>query len=285
MSHLPYFSPMTLSVADLSAYPLTKGCWLGCAAVFLAAAVLDWWSSKRDDHQLKVASLWLLRGGWLTLTVMLAYHGLRAHTLPINSPAEILLSIGWGLTGLAGFLDLTFNHRLPTWAIAAAAAICLLAASFVWDPFLLHEASGKPLIAMHVGAAILAYCVLAAQALNSAAYLLQHRALERRQFGGIYSLLPALVPLDRIGSQMLGAAVWLLGLSLVIGATDWVQRDLPPPGFPKLASSLIAWAAALFVTVQRRRNRLSGAAFARASLWAFIPALIALYFAFQPVAK
>jgi ABC-type uncharacterized transport system permease subunit len=264
--------------AALTAYPLTKGCWLGCAAVFLAAAALDWWGSKNDDRQLKNAGLWLLRGGWLTLTVMLAYHGLRAHTLPINSPAEVLLSIGWGLTGLAGFLDLTFNHRLPTWAIATASALCLLAASFLWDPLLPHDATGKPLIAMHVGAAILAYCVLAAQALNSAAYLLQHRALGRRQFGGIYALLPALVPLDRIGSQLLGAAVWLLGLSLVIGATDWVQRDLAAPALPKLAASLIAWLAGLYVMVQCRRHRLSGAAFARASLWAFIPALIALYF-------
>ncbi len=284
MSHHTYFFRMTLSVADLSTYPFSKGCWQGCAAVFLAAALLDWWSAKNEARQLKNASLWLLRGGWLMLTVMLAYHGLRAHTLPINSPAEVLLSIGWGLTGLAGFLDLTFNHRLPTWAIATAAALCLLAASLLWAPFLPHDASGKPLIAMHVGAAILAYCVLAAQALNSAAYLLQHRALERRQFGGIYSLLPALVPLDRIGSQMLGAAVWLLGLALAIGATDWVQRDLPPLGIPKLAAALIAWSAALFVTVQRRRNRLSGAAFARASLLAFIPALIALYFSL-PAAK
>ena len=269
---------MTHLAADLSAYPLTKGCWLCCAAVFLAAAVLDWWGSRNDDRQLKSASLWLLRAGWLTLTVMLAYHGLRAHALPINDSAEVLLSIGWGLTGLAGFLDLTFNHRLPTWAIATASALCLLAAAFLWAPFVPHDATGKPLIAMHVGAAILAYCVLAAQALNSAAYLLQHRALERRQFGGIYALLPALVPLDRIGSQLLGAAVWLLGLSLVIGATDWVQRDLALVALPKLAASLIAWLAGLFVTVQRRRHRLSGASFARASLWAFIPALIALYF-------
>ena len=40
------------------------------------------------------------------------------HALPISSPAELLLSIAWGLSGLALFLDLTFTHRLPTWAIA-----------------------------------------------------------------------------------------------------------------------------------------------------------------------
>ena len=137
--------------------------------------------------------------------------------------------------------------------------------------------AGKPLIAIHVGAAILAYCVLGAQALNSAAYLLQDRALARHQFGGIYALLPALVPLDRIGAQLMGAAVWLLGLSLVIGATDWAQRDLALVASPKLIASLITWLGCVWIVVQRRRLRLSGASFARASLFASVPALIALY--------
>jgi ABC-type uncharacterized transport system permease subunit len=136
---------------------------------------------------------------------------------------------------------------------------------------------GKPLIIMHVGAAVLAYCVLGAQALNSAAYLLQDRALARHQFGGIYALLPALVPLDRVGAQLLGAAVWLLGLSLVIGATDWAQRDLALVSVPKLSAALATWLACVWILVQRRRQRLAGASFARASLLVALPALVALY--------
>jgi ABC-type uncharacterized transport system permease subunit len=209
---------------------------------------------------------------------MLAYQGLRTHSLPIASAAEVLLSIAWGVSGLALFLDLTFNHRLPTWAIAGTTALCLVAAAFlgvVEHPGL--DTTGKPLIAIHVGAAILAYCVLGAQALNSAAYLLQDRALARHQFGGMYALLPALVPLDRIGAQLMGAAVWLLGLSLVIGATDWGQRDLAAVAAPKLIAALITWLACCWTVVQRRRQHLQGASFARASLLVAIPALIALY--------
>ena len=37
--------------------------------------------------------------------------------------------------------------------------------------------------------------------------------------------------------------------------------------------------AALFVAVQRRRERLLGPAFARASLWLLLPALLALWLA------
>jgi ABC-type uncharacterized transport system permease subunit len=264
--------------AELAAHPLARDCLLGCAAVFVVAALLDALAPKDASGKLQTSGLWLLRGGWVLLTTMLAYQGLRSHSLPIASAAEVLLSIAWGVSGLALFLDLTFNHRLPTWAIAGTTALCIVSAALlgvVEHPGL--DTTGKPLIAIHVGAAILAYCVLGAQALNSAAYLLQDRALARHHFGGIYALLPALVPLDRIGAQLMGAAVWLLGLSLVIGATDWAQRDLAAVAIPKLVAALITWLACLWTVVQRRRQRLPGAAFARASLLVAIPALVALY--------
>lgn len=276
MSHLPLSQPMFPMAADLAAHPLTRDCLLGCASVFMVAAVFDALVSKGVSGKLPAAGLWLLRAGWVLLTTMLAYQGLRTHSLPIASPAEVLLSIAWGVSGLALFLDLTFNHRLPTWAIAGTTALCLVAAAFIGVVEHPLDKAGKPLIAIHVGAAVLAYCVLGAQALNSTAYLLQDRALARHQFGGIYALLPALVPLDRIGAQLMGAAVWLLGLSLVIGATDWAQRDLSVVAAPKLIAALITWIACFWIVVQRRRQRLQGASFARASLIAAIPAVVAL---------
>ena len=277
MSHLPQLSSMFPMAAELAAHPLSRDCLLGCASVFLIAAVLDGLASKEGSGKWSVPALWLLRGGWVLLTTMLAYQGLRTHALPIASPAEVLLSIAWGLSGLALFLDVTFNHRLPTWAIAGTTAVCLVAAGLLGVVEHPLSTDGKPLILIHVGSAILAYCVLGAQVLNSAAYLLQDRALARHQFGGIYALLPALVPLDRIGAQLMGAAVWLLGLSLVIGATDWAQRDLALVASPKLIASLVTWLGCVWIVVQRRRLRLSGAAFARASLLAAVPAVVALY--------
>jgi ABC-type uncharacterized transport system permease subunit len=266
--------PLAAALAD---HPLSRDCLLGCASVFLVAAVLDGLATRDASGKLPSAGLWLLRGGWVLLTTMLAYQGLKTHALPIASPAELLLAIAWGLSGLSLFLDLTFNHRLPTWAIAGVTALCLVAAGFLGVVEHPLDTTGKPLIVMHVGAAVLAYCVLGAQALNSAAYLLQDRALARHQFGGIYALLPALVPLDRVGAQLMGAAVWLLGLSLVIGATDWAQRDLSAVAAPKLVASLVTWLACGWILVQRRRQRLPGASFARASLLAAVLAVVALY--------
>ena len=161
--------------------------------------------------------------------------------------------------------------------IGLAVAACLLSAGWLGLDPRPHAAQEKPLIGVHVGAAVLAYCVIGALVLNSAAYLLQDRALARRKFGGFYSLLPALVPMDRIGSQLLGAAIWLLGLSLVIGAADWAQRPPALVGLPKLAASLITWAWCVIILVRRRRGTLSGAAFAAAALGVAVPAAIAFW--------
>jgi ABC-type uncharacterized transport system permease subunit len=201
--------------------PLTTNCLLGCAGLFLAATVLDISAAKEVAGKLKAIGRWALRSGLLLLTAMLAYQGLRSHALPIGSTPELVLGLGWGLTALAVFLDLTFDHRLPTWAIAGTTTGCLLLAAGLGLPAVTPDTAAKPMMVLHVATAVLAYCILGAQSLNSLALLLQHRALAERRFGGIYAVLPALVPLERVGGQLLGAAVWTLGLSLVIGAVDW----------------------------------------------------------------
>ena len=279
MSHFGIFQRVQSLAADLAGHPLSGGAWLLCGGVFLIGAL---WDLAARFHPLGLrlpaaGALWTIRFGWVLLTALLALQGLRRHELPIGSGAELLLSIGWGLAGVAIFLDLTFEHRLPSWAIGLAVSACLFAAGALGLDARPHDAQDKPLIAIHVGAAVLAYCVIGALVLNSAAYLLQDRALARRKFGGLYSLLPALVPMDRIGSQLLGAAVWLLGLSLVIGAADWAQRTPALVGVPKLAASLLTWTWCLFILVRRRRGALPGAAFAAAALVVAVPAAVAFW--------
>lgn len=279
MSHLGIFNWVHPLAADLHGHPLAGDAWLLCGVLFLIGAAWDLvvrfepWGLRPPQS----GSVWLIRFGWALLTALLALQGLRRHELPIGTGAELLLSIGWGLAALALFLDLTFEHRLPSWAIGLAVAACLLSAGWLGLDPRPHAAQEKPLIGVHVGAAVLAYCVIGALVLNSAAYLLQDRALARRKFGGFYSLLPALVPMDRIGSQLLGAAIWLLGLSLVIGAADWAQRPPALVGLPKLAASLITWAWCVIILVRRRRGTLSGAAFAAAALGVAVPAAIAFW--------
>jgi ABC-type uncharacterized transport system permease subunit len=256
--------------------PIPKDSWVGCGLIFAVAALLDWLGLKGSPF-LKTTAAWVVRAGWVLLTIMLAYQGLQLHALPLGSFAEFLLSVAWGIAGVAIFLDLTFAHRLPSWVIGGSVAACLFIATLLGVHPQSLNTTGKPLILIHVGAAVLAYCILGAQTVNAIAYLLQERALTCRQFTGIYAFLPALVPMDRIGRQLMGAAVWTLGLSLVIGLTDWTQREMALVALPKLIAALMTWVGGLLLLIKRRRERWSGVQFAWGSLILFIPALVALW--------
>ncbi len=234
--------------------------------LFLATAVVDGFAKFRQLSALSQACRWGIRAGWVILTAGLAAQGWSG----LGSPAGILGWIAWGTAGFTLFWDLTFGHRLPSWITGLVSGAALVVAlRLSWEP-----GDAQPWVTLHVAAAILAYCILSAQALNSLVYLLQDRALSRRSFGGLYALLPPLVPMDRIGHQMLGAAVWMLGLALVVGAVGKFQGHPVAPG--KLAAASLTWAVAALVLLARRRGRLTGAAFARGSLLILIPAAVAL---------
>ncbi len=243
---------------------------LGCAlGLFLGTALVDGLAKLRELPALGRASRWGIRVGWVILTAGLAAQGWGG----LGSPAGILGWIAWGTAGFTLFWDLTFGHRLPSWIIGSVAGAALaIALQLSWVP-----GDTQPWVTLHVAAAILAYCILSAQALNAMVYLLQDRALSRRRFGGLYALLPPLVPMDRIGHQMLGAAVWMLGLALVVGVVGKLQGYPVSPA--KLAASALTWAVAALVLLARRRGRLTGAAFARGSLAILLPAAVALWLA------
>lgn len=240
------------------------------AFLFSGSAVLDW-MGRTQGWPLALGSRWGLRLGWVILTASLAALGVEA----FGSPAAILATIAWGVAGLALFLDLTFDHRLPSWLVGLISGLTL-----IWAAFLSIEGGNRhPWTVLHVAAAILAYCLLVAQALNAAVYLLQHRALVTRQFGGIYSDLDPLVSLDRVGSQLLGAAIWMLGLVLTVGVVAWIQGSQASSA--KLASAFATWGMGSLVLLLRRRGRLAGPSFAKASLLLLVPAALALVLALR----
>lgn len=238
------------------------------AALFLGTACWDWLARTRGSKSHR-AQGWGLRLGWFVLTASLAALGVQA----FGSPSAILATIAWGAAGLALFLDLTFDHRLPPWLVGMISGIALLGSAFLS----LEGGDRHPWTVLHVAAAILAYCLLVAQALNAAVYLLQHRALTTRQFGGIYADLDPLVALERVGSQLLGASIWMLGLVLTVGAVAWLQGLQASP--LKLLSAFATWGLGSAVLMLRRRGRLSGPAFAKASLLLLVPAAAALFLA------
>ena len=283
MSHLSSFYRMFLNEA-MSTVVSPTFAWFGCALAFVLSYTLDLGFRGTGKNFPRLAA-WLFRATWLTLSGFLAYRGLVLNDIPRNGAGEILLSIAWGFAGLSIFLDLVFEHRLPVWLVSIITAACIFIAEWMTISPAPIQHTGRPLIIIHVGTAILAYGILVAQSLNAIAYLLQDRALAKRKFGGIYSILPSLVPMDKIGTQLMGAVVWILGISLIIGAADWIQSSLNLIKLPKLTFALITWLGCLILIIQRRRHQMSSARFARVSLLILIPALIALWLSLPTLPK
>jgi len=258
--------------------------WFGCAWAFVLSYTLDL-GFRGTSEKFPQAAVWLFRVTWLTLSGLLAYRGLILNDIPRNGAGEILLSIAWGFAGLSIFLDLVFDHRLPVWLVSILTAACIFTAEWMGITPAPIQHTGRPLIIIHVGTAILAYGILVAQFLNAIAYLLQDRALAKRNFGGIYSILPSLVPMDKIGTQLMGSVVWILGISLIIGAADWIQSSMNIIKLPKLIFALFTWLGCLLLIIQRRRHQMSSARFAKISLLLIIPALIALWLSLPSAPK
>ena len=283
MSHPPSFQPMS-PVEVIPTVTSPDFAWFGCAWAFVLAYALDL-GFRSTKYKFPQVAVWLFRATWLMLSGLLAYRGLVLNDLPVNGAGEILLSIAWGFAGLSIFLDLVFNHRLPVWLVSILTATCIFIAEWLGITTTPAQHAGRPLIIIHVGTAILAYGILVAQTLNAIAYLLQDRALAKRKFGGIYSILPSLVPMDKIGTQLMGAVVWILGISLIIGAADWIQSSLNLIQLPKLIFALLTWLGCLILIIQRRRHQMSSARFARTSLFILLPALVALWLSLPATPK
>jgi hypothetical protein len=83
--------------------------------------------------------------------------------------------------------------------------------------------------------------------------------------------------MDKIGANLMGAAVWMLALSVAIGAVDVFTGVTGFANFPKLVMAGVTLLLAVILLALRRRASVSGAAFARGSLWLLLPALAALW--------
>ena len=197
---------LLVAVTQLNPFPAGVPA-LVCAVIFLIGAVWDW-RSRHDASpgMLKDVGLWLLRLGWVLLTGALAYEGLSRNVLPIHTTADLLLSLAWGLGGLALFIDLAFEHHLPVWVIGSVMAACLLISSCVGGEAQVFTSSEKPLILLHIGAAILAYCLLIAQGLNALCQWPRRQSASRRRSASFATARRRQSPPPRRASARLRAA-------------------------------------------------------------------------------
>lgn len=241
----------------------------------LTASLLGW---RRESPGARRAGALLLWIGFAVQSAGLYSRGIERNELPVSNVFEMLQVLAWGVVAVDILLRLASRVRLPDALISGLAALFagVAFAGRSWDGAPSGAFTGNPWIGFHVGAIVLAFSFFAALAMNSLAYLAQHRALSGRRPGLMSRMLPPLRQLDRVGVQLLGAGLGLLTLALAVGFAGLTHAGAGSSPL-KLVVAASVWAGYTAVFVLRRMEKLGGRGSARACLALFVLAMLSLW--------
>lgn len=250
----------------------------GCVFYGLAFAYALIALGRRREYPHAVF-LALLVGGFLFQSFGLYVRGLEVHALPMTNTFEVFQVLAWFAVGLNFLLRQLFQLRLLNFFSSGFGfGLCFISLAVpAWDqPTAGSPPTGSPWAGFHAALAIASYGVFAVLALTSLMYLLQDRALTRRQADGWFNLLPAIRQLETLNAKLIALGVSLLTVAVGVGFLDWLQRP-GAVGLAKLLIALTVWLAYLTTLLLRRRKRLLARKFARTCLTLFVIALISLW--------
>ena len=146
-----------------------------------------------------------------------------------------------------------------------------------WDhPYPLGIFGSNPWIEIHAALAIFSYSIFAILSLISFMFLVQQHGLKKKQFRGIYQILPSVQQLDLMAKRLLFTGVLFLSASLIFGAVFWANNFDLVPVF-KLTATCIIWIGYLCVFTLRMQRKLVTRRHAIATIILFIMALFSLW--------
>lgn len=130
--------------------------------------------------------------------------------------------------------------------LLALPVVALLLGAAVWSGLAPTGASGLrgPWLVVHVGAVFTGYAGLLLGSVAAAMYLLQFRALKRKEFGNVFRAFPSLESLDRMTGIGVAAGLCILMAGLLVGlgfeATFGAGLELSDPA---VGFGILTWAA------------------------------------------
>lgn len=202
-----------------------------CIAALAAGALTGWalllspagWAGGRSEAAPSAEfanrlGRWALRAGLAALSLSLVARGVAAQRPPFGSQYEFAIAFAWAALGVA--LVVERGERRPgLWFAASVAALLVLVYASTLPSALLPPVpalQNRPLLALHVGAAVLAYGANAAAFAGAAMYLLQRAALRRRW--RLSRALPPLRTSDELSYRAVMIGFPMLGATLLFGS-------------------------------------------------------------------
>ena len=221
----------------------------------------------------------LLCGGFLIQTLALNLRGAAIKGCPTGNTFEVAQFIAWSLVLLFFIIGPAFRLRLLGFFTSGLTAL-LAAGSFLvpaWDaPYPPGLFGGNHWIELHAALAMFSYGVFAILALVSVMFLTQQHGLKKKQFKGVYQILPSVQQLDLMAKRLLVTGVILLSSSLAFGAVFWIENFDRVPVF-KLTATCLIWLGYLAVFVLRLQKKLVTRRHAIATIILFLLAMTSLW--------
>ncbi len=189
-----------------------------CILLYLASAVayfLYLVQQKGYQHRL---GLYLLGAGFFCHSVYIGYEFARSGHLPVYTLRETLVLVGWTIAGVF----LIFQHRLNlrvlgVYAAPLETAVMVIAYNLPPDTSLIQKEYSNLWMIAHVVVIFLGEALFALACGVGILYLLQERAIKRKQPGFFFKRLPSLQQLDRTGYACVVVGFSLLTLGLITG--------------------------------------------------------------------
>lgn len=190
-------------------------------------------------------STWLAGGGILLHAAGLLAFWLTFHTPPLVGfgPASATLAFAIAVTYLSAGRS---AEAWPAGLLVLPPVLLLLGAAIMtgMTPTPPATAFRGGWFVLHVVSVLLGYAVLLLGSVAAAMYLLQFRALKRKDFGNVFRSFPSLESLDRMNSFALMGGLMALTVGLIAGwsFTLTFGRGLAL-GDPDVGFGLLTWAA------------------------------------------
>jgi len=227
----------------------------------------------------RVAMLIQLSCGFLVQTLGLNIRVSTSKAWPIGNPFEVAQFIAWSLVLLFLIIGPAFRLRLLGFLTAALTTLIVGGSLAIhsWDnPYPLGTLGSNPWVEIHAALAIFSYSIFAILSLVSFMFLVQQHGLKKKQFTGIYEILPSVQQLDLMAKRLLFTGVLFLSASLIFGAVFWANNfDLVP--VYKLTATCIIWIGYLCVFTLRIQRKLVTRRHAITTIILFIMALLSLW--------
>jgi ABC-type transport system involved in cytochrome c biogenesis permease subunit len=217
--------------------------------------------SRRHPAAGRLATTLLLAGAFVH-TFVIGMQTMEVRHVPFANPSRAISTFVWLLALSYLYLELTADERaMGVFILPIAVALMVIPALDPgverFDPLL-----DSPWFWIHTFSLLFAYASFALAGVLGLTYVLQFKAIKKKQLGFFYTRLPSLQILDVMNSRAVAVGWLFMTVGLVVGFIWAIQAraaapyDLRLQSFsfadPKIFVAVLAWAVYSFAVVARR---------------------------------